>query len=403
MDAPTKPIKILHVVTRLDWGGAAVSTMLSARLMVDVRYAVKVVAGAYDGAADENIIIVPRLQRELAPLDDLLALYSLLQIMRRESPDIIHTHTSKAGILGRWAGWLYKILGHPVRIIHSPHGHVFYGYFSRFKAAFFLWVERATAPITDVFIALTEAEKRESEAHIPSSRGRWQVAHSGIDFDSSYEVLMEPGLRRRTRSSRRSEADIPEGSFVVGTVARMTPVKGIGYLLAAAQLLQKSPERFYFLIVGDGELTDSLQRTAREGGLDTVRFVGYRREVLDWMVAMDIYVQPSLNEGMGRTLVQAQALGLPIVASRVCGIPDVVLDNETGILVPPQDARAIADAVLKLHSDDKLREGFGASGHRWVMSPDENGLPRFSQAAMLKRLERIYDSPHCHDTIRSEK
>ena len=128
-----------------------------------------------------------------------------------------------------------------------------------------------------------------------------------------------------------------------------------------------------------------------------VIFAGYQEKVLEYMAAMDIYVQPSINEGMGRTLVEAQALGLPVVASAVCGIPDVIRDGKTGLLVPPANPQALAEAVLKIRAESLLSADMGEQGKAWVVSPDENGLPRFSCEAMLKKLEQAYAACLAHE------
>jgi len=380
--------KILHIITRVDWGGSAVNTMMCASLP---GHETKIVTGSFSpGEPPAGVILLPEMGREISPLRDLRAFFRLMAIIRAEKPDIVHTHASKAGMLGRWAAFACHWRGVDAQIMHTPHGHVFYGYFSKPKELLFILLERLTAHITDIFVALTAGERNESEKYLPASRGRWMVIHSGVDLEGEYAALSDPQKRAEARSCVRAELGIPDTACVVGTVARLEHVKGVEYFVHMAAALRRDKGGLCFLIVGDGGEGPKLRALAQGLGLTNVIFAGYRKDVPRAMAAMDIYVQPSLNEGMGRTLVEAQALELPVAASAVCGIPDVVLNGETGLLVPPADAPALAEAVLKIRAASLLSCDMGRKGREWVLSPDENGLPRFSGRAMLKKLEQAY-------------
>jgi len=199
---------------------------------------------------------------------------------------------------------------------------------------------------------------------------------SGVDVD---------GIERRPER--------PAGAKVrVGTVARLEHVKGVDVLVRAASVLssQDLPDH-EILVWGEGrERQELVDLTARLDVGHRVRFVGTEQPVEEFLGSLDVYTQPSRNEGMGRALVLAQAAGLPVAASSVCGIPDVVRDGETGLLVPPDQPEALAGAIARFVRDPSTRDGFGDAARSWIMSHDETGYPRFSTAAMLWRLEALY-------------
>ena len=391
-----KQRKILHIITRLDNGGSAVSTFLCATREFDGMETAVAGGGNSPQVADllarrflsDRVKIFPIrfLQREVSPWREPLALLELLALMSRYKPDIIHTHTSKAGALGRCAAAAYRLFaGKKVRVVHTPHGHVFYGYFSRARTRFYIMVERLCSRISDRLVALSESEKRESVERGVGRAEQWTVIHSGVDLPQNLPTA-------QTRGLLRSELGIAPDCVVAGYAGRLTAIKGLDTFLRAAALL-KDEEKLRFLLVGEGEERARLEQLASELGLSgKVHFAGFRENVFDWLSAMDIFVHPSLNEGMGRALVEAQAAGLPIAATTVCGIPDVVHHGKAGLLVPPSDAKALAAAMKRLCADPQLRRIYGDYGRAWVSGADENGLPRFSTRAMARKLELLYGS-----------
>ena len=192
----------------------------------------------------------------------------------------------------------------------------------------------------------------------------------------------------------RTELGIAAGETVIAVAARLELVKGVEFFLRAAALLLKTDggQGLRFLVIGDGSERGRLERLAGELGLDrAVIFAGYRRDALRCMAAADIYVQPSLNEAMGRTVIEAQYLGLPVVASNVCGLPDAVAAGVSGTLVPPGDPEALAGAVHALVRDPELRRRMGSAGRLRVLEKDESGFPRFSAESMNARLLKFYN------------
>jgi len=403
--------KIVHIITRLDKGGSTEDVLLTTTHFAQKGYQCSLIYGKTINppvelvkktkTAGVKFIGIESLVRSISPFRDLLAFLCLLRLLRLLRPDIVHTHSSKAGILGRLATYLYSKLQIAdcklkPKIVHTPHGHVFYGYYGRMITTMFITIERITAIITNKLIALTEGEKNESLAYGVGRSEQWEVIHSGVNFSDI----------RDQASGIRKEFDIPEEAIVIGSVGRLDPVKGYKYFVEAIPLITQSPitnhQALKFLIVGDGEERKNLQSVivrrqsqALDDGVcnlkleDRVIFTGWRNDVEEMISLMDIYVQPSINEGMGKTLIQAQALGKPIVATNVQGIPSVVKDGVTGILVPPKNSQALAEAILELAESEERRRKMGKEGKKWV-TETVDGYARFSTERMLHLIEKLY-------------
>jgi glycosyltransferase involved in cell wall biosynthesis len=387
--------KILHIITRLDKGGSAENVIITCRKLSGPKYKSVLVYGTTALPAlsiDVPVINVPSMVRSISPLKDAITLCKLVWIMFREKPDIVHTHSSKGGFLGRWSAWVYNVLlwvtGHGTqvtKIIHTPHGHVFYGYeFSELKTKIYLLLERITAPITHKLIALTNGERDESLKFGVGRPGQWEVIHSAVG-------VFQPN--EKNEEKLRDELGISDDALIVGTVARLEPVKGVRYFVEAAVELRDREFDFpvIFLIVGDGKERNMLEKIVSENGLeDCVVFAGMREDVTDVMSIMDIYVQPSVNEGMGKTIVQAESVGLPVIATRVQGIPDAMKENVTGLIVAPKNPPLLSNAILTMIQSPLMREKMGRAGPEFVKEAVD-GYPRFSTERMIYLLEKIYD------------
>ncbi|MBU4343804.1 MAG: glycosyltransferase family 4 protein [Proteobacteria bacterium] len=384
-------IKTIHIITRLDKGGSAENTLLTVmgldREIYDV-FLVKGLSVESNMADDETraveemvkeaeregirIITVPGLVRRIHLFYDLKAFFALIKILRYEHPDIVHTHTSKAGIMGRWAAFLTGI---PV-IIHTPHGHVFWGYFGRCKTLFYIILEKLTACITDKIIALTEQEKKDHLHFLIASEDKFSVVHSGINLDRFSNLSVDPAVMKR-------ELEIPEGNLVVGTAGRLTPVKGQRYLIEAARKIVDVKPDTTFVFLGDGELLNELKNMAfRLGIRENVKFLGWRPDVAEVMSTFDIFVLPSLNEGMGRVLVEAMAMGKPIVASDVGGIADLVVDGKNGFLVPAADVEIMVVRINDLLESAEKRKKMGENG--------KSRAANYSSNLMVKNIDQLY-------------
>jgi glycosyltransferase involved in cell wall biosynthesis len=329
-----------------------------------------------------NYIEVNSLQREISTARDLSALFELKGKIARLEPAIIHTHTSKAGALGRLAAAMANLgAKKPAVVIHTPHGHLLYGYYGPFKTMIFRLAEKFLANFTDHFIALTPGELRESAAAGIGKPEQWTVVHSGVDFKP-------PAIPLHKR-----DLDIAEDELAIGTVARLEPVKGVEYFLRAAALLyHRLPgQKLRFVIIGGGELETKLCNLAGSLGVrDRVIFTGFRGDAAALMGTLDVYVQPSLNEAMGRAPLEAQALGLPVVVSRVCGLPDVIVEEKTGLAVKAGDPEALAAAIERFILSPKLRARMGEAARIWAAAPDKTGFPRFGAESMNAQLLAFY-------------
>ena len=323
-----------------------------------------------------EIIDVPSLVRRISPINDLRGLVALFRHIRKIEPHIVHTHTSKAGILGRLAAWLARV---PI-VIHTPHGHVFYGHFGKSLSKIFLQMEKLLGRITHHQIALTPEECNDYVNLRVSQPSNTSVIHSGIELHRYSE-----GARQRNK--KRKELGISPDSLVVGYVGWLIPIKGVTYLVnAMAEVIQRHPNGLLLLVgKGDekGEEEVKLSKQVKNLGiLDNVRFLGWRPDVNEIMGCFDIFVLPSLNEGMGRVLVEAMSAGLPIVASRVGGIPDLVKDGENGLLVPPADAGALEQAISDLLSDNSRKKHMGETGKKMCRP--------YSIEAMVEKIDDLY-------------
>jgi len=389
-------VRVVHVITRFDKGGSAENTFLTVTGLDPARYETYLLAGsdgqdtaaavstpsAESAAAEENMarvraagvktFIVPELVRPVAPLRDLRAFLRIRGLIRRLAPQIVHTHTSKAGIIGRLAAFS---AGVPV-VVHTPHGHVFWGYFGAVASRFFITLEKSASRLTDRLIMLTGQEKADHLRYRIAPPDKFVVIHSG--------VCLEPFLQITAADSRPdSDPAFPPDSFVIGTIGRLTAIKGQRYLLeAAAGLLREIPE-LICIIVGEGELRRELAARAASLGMgERAFFPGWRRDVPSYMAALDLFVMPSLNEGMGRVVVEAMAAGRAVIASDVGGLRDLVVHGENGLLVPPGNAAALAAAIRTLYRDPKRRRIMGQNGRMKA--------PAFSAAAMIKKIDELY-------------
>lgn len=374
---------IIHIITRLDSGGSARNTFLTVLGHDRRRFQAGLAYGRVESATDletlrqagVGLFEIPTLVRDIKPAMDLRAVLALWSLLRRERPAIVHTHTSKAGAVGRIAAWLARV---PV-VIHTPHGHVFYGYYGRVMSGLIRLVEWALAKITDRIVTLTDRGAQEHVRFKIAGPGKFTAVSSGIPLGTFRSVRVD-------RAVKRKELGLPPEGPVVGTVGRLVPVKGHIWLVRAVPFVVAEFPEARFVLVGEGPLGADLRKLAEGLGVGRhVVFLGTRWDVPECLGAFDLFVLSSLNEGMGRALVEAMAVGLPVVATRVGGVPDVVAHGTTGLLVPPQDAEALAAAVLELLRDRKRMAAFGEAARRSI---DE----RFDVETMVDNLERLYET-----------
>ncbi len=398
-------VKVMHIITRLDKGGSAQNTLLTCREL-SRKYEIVLVHGlsiesqmteqekeSVDRGIKESVekgvrvIAIPSLVRKISPLQDLKALFSLWRLFIRERPFIVHTHTSKGGILGRLAA---KLAGVPI-IIHTPHGHVFYGHFGPLVSKCFLLTERLMARITDRIVALTQAERNDHIALSVFSPQKIATIHSGVDVDQYMNVHVNIAEKKRALG-------LNSKSFVVGTVGWLLPIKGPLHLLKAMSYVWESHPETTLIFVGKGDLEKGLKVEARRLGVsEKVLFLGWRDDIPEIMQVLDVFVLASLNEGMGRVLVEAMAAGKPVVASRVGGILDLVNEGQNGFLAEPGDEKGLAIAIKKLLEDKKMRDEMGKKGREMAQG--------FSVEKMVEKIDVLYEAllnevPHTNLWVR---
>jgi len=376
-------IRVAHVITRLCKGGAQENTFHTVRMAEHGRFESDLISGPTEGAegciepaiaaAGVDIIRVPHLVREVAPWRDLRALWQLTALFRAGRYDIVHTHTSKAGFVGRLAAVRARV---PI-IVHTPHGNVFDGYFSRPVTQAFIAMERYAARHTDRIIELTAGGVDEHLRQRIGRREQFDVVFSGIDL-APYD-----SARARRQETRRALGIAP-GAVLIGAAGRLEPVKGFSLFIEAARQVAAREPGTRFVLAGQGSLEAALRAEAADLG-ERFQFLGLRDDIPELMAAFDIFVLSSLNEGMGRVLLEAAAAGAPAVAARVGGVPDVVHDGVTGILTPPRDPAALAEALCRLARDGETRRRMGEAARAAV-------APHYGLERMVRRIEQLYEA-----------
>ena len=384
--------KVMHIITRLDMGGSAQNTLLTCKELAE-KYRMVLVHGlslesgmtdremqTLEGLKSEALvkgvrfIPVSTLVRRIDPLKDLRALIFLMKLICKKRPVLVHTHSSKAGILGRLAA---RLAGVPI-IVHTPHGHVFYGHFGPAASKFFLLIERVFDTITDCVIALTEGEKKDYITFSVSHPQKVHTIHSGVDVDR-----FKPG--RTDVTTLKKQLGFNDKRLVVGTIGWLLPIKGPDVLFEAMIHIWEKKNNALLVYVGKGELEHMLKaETFSRGVEDRVVFLGWRSDIDDIIQLFDVFVLPSLNEGMGRVLVEAMAAAKPVVASDVGGVPDLVKHGLNGFLARPGDSRELSGYIEKLLGDDRLRANMGAQGRKLA----EN----YTVDKMVAKIDALYIS-----------
>jgi len=347
LEAPParRGVRVLRLFSRLNVGGPSVHVILLTAGLEDRGYETRLVIGQespregnlFELAARKGVtcLAMPGLGREVRPWRDLRALVGLYRMMRRFRPHIVHTHTAKAGLLGRVAA---RAAGVPV-VVHTFHGHVLRGYFGAFTTAFYRAVERRLGACSDVLVAVSDAVKRDLVALGVAPEAKIRVIPLGLD--------LEPLASALPRGSLRSEAGVPDSAPLVGIVGRLAPIKDVGTFLRAAAAVRTAVPGARFAVVGDGEERSRLEaERARLGLVDCVFFHGWRRDMAEVYGDLDVVVNCSRNEGTPVALIEALAACRPVVATRVGGTPDLLGDGRRGLLVPPGDADALAAGVV---------------------------------------------------------
>ena len=385
---PQRPIRVAHIITRLILGGAQENTLYTAiGQHRDPRFDVTLFVGVDEAgegdlfaqakAAGIKLVVVPTLVRPIRPTADAAAYRQLRRLLSDGRFDVVHTHSSKAGILGRMAARSARI---PV-VVHTLHSLVFHEYQSAWKNALYIWVKRRCAPMADVLISVNQQTARGALARGIGRPNQHITIFSGMDLDNFLGVQAS-----MTVPEAKIRARIAPDALVVGKIARFFPLKGHEQFLASAKEIARLEPRVTFLLVGDGPLRSEFEAEANRAGLGA-RIVYAGRvapeDVPALIHAMDVVVHTSLREGIARVLPQAGAVGKPVVTFRLDGAPEVIGDGVSGFLVPPLDTASLARRVVELLRDPETRHRFGAAGRAFATE-------HFALETMVERINTVY-------------
>jgi glycosyltransferase involved in cell wall biosynthesis len=380
MGSGSAKINLLHIITKLELGGAQKTALELVGNLDRNKYHLFLISSREGMLLEEalkipdlQIYLVPSLKRYISPISDLKALLSIVRFIKKNNIHIVHTHSSKAGIIGRWAA---RFAGVPV-IIHTIHGFGFHDNQNWFTRKLYISLERSAAKFTDILVAVSESDISKGLRNRIGHRGKYRLIRYGIRLDEFLNNHIDIDDKRR-------RLGIDPASRVVGMVACLKPQKSPLDFIKAASLVKRSVPEAKFLLIGDGALRRKSENLIRRLKLQRdIRLLGWRRDIADIMRALDVFVLTSLWEGTPLVFLEALASGLPIVATRVDGGPEIVKDQINGFLVPPRDHKMLAEKIITLLSQKQLRQKMGQAG--WQMMDKS-----FDVSTMIKRTEEVY-------------
>ena len=387
--AEPRPLRIVHVIARLNVGGAALHVLQLAAAQRRRGDHVLVVAGTLApgeesmeylaGELGVTVERVPALQRELSPRRDAAAVRELVRILRAERPDVLHTHTAKAGGVGRIAALFARDARPPV-VVHTYHGHVLSGYFGRPQETFYRLLERLLATQTSRLIAVSPEVRDDLVAFGVAPASRFEVIPYGFDLSGRSDG------RGSGRALVRAQIGAADGTFVVGWVGRLTAIKRPLDLVRVLAALRDGGVDAVLCLVGDGPERPAVEQLAAGLGVaERCRLAGFQKELPDWYAAFDVFCLTSANEGTPVAAIEALAAERPVVATRVGGTEAVVDDGQTGFLAPVGDVAELAQRLAMLANDSALRLEMGRRGAEQVR--ERYGLER-----MVDDVDRLYRS-----------
>jgi glycosyltransferase involved in cell wall biosynthesis len=374
-------VRVLRVIARMNVGGPAIHATLLTRELDPRRYESRLVTGAEDeaegnylalhGHAIDGLHEVPALGRQIDLLRDWSALRELVRLIRAFQPHIVHTHTAKAGLLGRIAARRCRV---PI-VVHTFHGHVFHGYFSPAKTAAFVWLERRLARLSSRLITVSETVRDEILSRGIGRADQFEVVRLGLDL-RPFE-----GCERLAGSLKR-ELGLPSGTRTVVIVARLVPIKAHETFLDMAERLAHRFPDLAFLVVGDGERRAALEADARARGLAAhVHFLGWRADLDRVYADADVVTLTSKNEGSPVALIEAMAAGRPVVATRAGGVAELV--GEAGVLAGVGDAEGLAVGVAGLLEHPDRARDLGLAARARI-------LPHYGHPRLVSDIDALY-------------
>jgi glycosyltransferase involved in cell wall biosynthesis len=372
-------IRVVHIITKLEFGGAQMNTLYTVEHLDREHFKVALIAGVGGYMAprakalqDTRCYFIPEMRRSISVLRDWRAFLKIRRILKKLRPHIVHTHSSKAGILGRWAAYA---AGVPI-IIHTIHGFAFSEYLPAWRNMLYVFLERITARVTTQFISV-------SRANIDEGKSRGILGeHDAVNIRSGVDIRRFANAKV-DREEKLAELGIQNGAKVVAMVSCLKPQKAPLDFVRVARYVHRQMPDVRFLFVGDGEMRPMFEERVRESGLeDVVKLTGWREDVPEIMKSVDVLLLTSLWEGLPQVYPQAMAAGVPIVGTDIAGADEVVHDNVTGILVPPRRIPKMGDAVVLLLQDDAMRRSMGEAGRRYLRG--------FDRETMVEDQEALY-------------
>lgn len=379
-----KKIKVIRIIDRLNIGGPAIHSILLTAGLNKKRFETILITGKiceFEGdmgyLATENgvqPIFIPELSRDISIKSDLIALWKIMKIIKKEKPDIIHTHKSKAGAIGRLASIFLRV---PV-IIHTFHGHVFHSYFGKLKSKIFLQIERILAYFTTKIIVISENQFNEiCNIYRLASPKKFKIIPLGFDFSPLMRINEFKGVLKK-------EFNINESTITVGIIGRLTYVKNHNMFLKVAQIVLNQRKNVKFLIIGDGELKEKLIEQAKSLGIDKdIIFTGWIKSLPKIYSDLDIVTLTSFNEGTPVTIIEAMFCKKPVVTTNVGGISDLVIDKKTGYLIKKNDVENFSKALIELIDDPIKRSTFGENSFEYIKE-------KYSKERLIKDIEELY-------------
>jgi glycosyltransferase involved in cell wall biosynthesis len=381
-------MKIVHIITRLIVGGAQENTLITCRLLAERGHEVTLITGPalgpegqlFDQTVNQKYgsYVIKEMRRPIAPIRDYISYHKIKGLLQGLQPDIVHTHSAKAGVLGRWAA---SNLRPRPRIVHGVHGLSFHPYQHQGLNNLYITIERRAARRTDHFVTVADAMTSQSLAVGIGADKPYTTAYSAIDESAYLEAKPAADIQ-----AFRRQHEIPDDAVVLVTVARLFMLKGHDYIIASAKALAKRFDKLMWLFVGNGDLSGHYQQQIQSLGLtDRFRFTGLIRphEVPLAIKASDVLVHCSLREGLARTLPQAMLCARPAISFDVDGAREVVNDN-TGRLIEPKNVDQLTEACAELIESRELREQLGRNGLAQVKD-------QFAPDTMVDTIERVYE------------
>jgi len=383
MRADPQRVKIIRIFSRLCVGGPSIHVISLNDLLDRKRFESILVTGTTEPEEGDmiylaegrnlDIRIIPEMGVRIKPCNDIISTWKLWKIIRREKPQIIHTHTAKAGFLGRLLG---KMAGVPI-LVHTMHGHAFRGYRNFYGSGFYKWIERNLTKISDSIVTVSEDVKREIVENRVAPPEKIRVIELGFDFSPLDDLSPHRGALRK-------ELGIDETAILLGAVSRLVPIKNLDMFIRAGKIMLEQGKNIKLIIAGDGETKSALEQTTREGEMESsVFFLGFRKDLPKIYADLDILVNCSHNEGTAVSAIEAMAAGVPVVATQVGGMADLLGYGKYGMLAEPENTEDLARKITDLLDHPEKAGAFGARAKEMVRN-------RYALPRLIRDIDNLY-------------